>query len=431
MKSAVSVLSISALLLSGCGSIMNPYVTSPENMDFLAKDQAGEDFAGGMTDAIPYAVSQHTAYINAIGERARFRNGLALSLIPLSAAGVFIGLTGSSRRSTDALTAIAVGGTGAYALGSYFDSPPLERVYINGAVTVFCAINAMRPYLISETEFGYFETDTKGLGPKISDVKRDINSFSTGGSVASGQAAALISYANTVVAKAKQVQTAGDSLAGKIGTAGVTLTSAVKVIEGQVNVQAVTLQPNLASLMTSLQGLQGGAGRLLGSLSVSPPDAGADMTVSGGRVTTGVSPVQQRMAALRGSLELLVVAANEVAYVVNSHNARIKSTETLDACKVAPLANALVVNPSETELTLKAGSSRTFAVSGGTGMPSASVVGSYGGKVTPTRSIEGNAIHFTVEADASFSGTAQLVFTDGSGTATHSVYLAAEQEPPK
>jgi len=441
---------ILALSLTGCGSIINPYVTAKAPTDYLAKDpNSDEPYAGGMAPAITFAVSQHNAYLSAVGDRATFRNTLAFGLIPLTAAGVFVGITGNSRRSSDALTAMAVGGTAAYATGSYFDNAPLEQVYIHGAVAVSCAINMMRPYLIGQTEYGTFRTNTKNLGEAISSVENSINDvIALSAPPLTPKTKSLTTHAQALVNKAKVIQQEGLNLVGKIGASGVTLTSAVKAVEGQVNLQVATLQPSLASLMTTIQGLQGGAGRLLGSLSPPPKtetsmaEASKEGVKKGNELfaafsdksnlpTPKISPLDKAIIDLEQNLKGLATGANDVAFVVNTQNARIKSTDTLAACKPTAVANALIVTPSATDMTIKKDVAVVFAVSGGVGNPSASVVGSGASNVTVTGpSLKGNAVQFEVTATADFVGTPQLVFTDGSGKSIHTVFLTLEAAAP-
>ena len=81
-----------AVATSGC-SLLNPYVRAPE-LDAGGPSAAGLPASsasqnGALVNAVTAAAAQRTAYYNAVGDRAKLRNGLPVVLIPLSAFALY------------------------------------------------------------------------------------------------------------------------------------------------------------------------------------------------------------------------------------------------------------------------------------------------------------------------------------------------------
>ena len=86
-RTAIPVLLVcSSLAVSGC-SLLNPHVT-------WERPVKGQDVT--LQDAIEYANGAKDEYKKAVGEQASLTSGVALALIPLSAAAIGLGIAESS-----------------------------------------------------------------------------------------------------------------------------------------------------------------------------------------------------------------------------------------------------------------------------------------------------------------------------------------------
>ncbi len=112
-----------------------------------------------------------------------------------------------------------------------------------------------------------------------------------------------------------------------------------------------------------------------------------------------------------------------------------KVNRTLDQCEyTAPGGSALVVSPSATSIQLPLGSSQSFTVSGGSGVPLGSVNAVAGAKLGgfPEPKIDRGTFNFTYTAPAEGQIGDQVIvlFTDASHQGTHEVTLTAVAAAP-
>ncbi|MDP1586441.1 MAG: hypothetical protein Q8M07_01745, partial [Prosthecobacter sp.] len=143
-----------AIATSGC-SLLNPYVRAKE-LDASGIWAAGLPTSNlpqnqALLNAVTAAAAQRTAYYDAVGERAKLRNGLPLVLIPLSAAALYKGLSSDGGESTrKLLLKEGLVGASAFGLASYFTSTTREQIYLAGAKALSCSIYTMTPYYVPD-----------------------------------------------------------------------------------------------------------------------------------------------------------------------------------------------------------------------------------------------------------------------------------------
>ena len=122
----VALAAATGLMLPGC-AVLNPHVDAPRLDGVYAQPsdcaqnnpppQACTRFHGRLVEAVGAADQLRRNYLGAVNQYAYARSGLALTIIPLTAWGVYRGVT-SSGGATDALAATAIGAAGGYAVGN-------------------------------------------------------------------------------------------------------------------------------------------------------------------------------------------------------------------------------------------------------------------------------------------------------------------------
>jgi hypothetical protein len=95
------------------------------------------------------------------------RNAVALTLIPLTAASLAVGVT-SSGYARDFFAGAGAGGAALFGLGTYFTDQNRQRVYLAGEKAVTCAILAMRPALVETSEYARRQQTVVALDAGIS-----------------------------------------------------------------------------------------------------------------------------------------------------------------------------------------------------------------------------------------------------------------------
>ena len=222
-----------AACLPGC-ALLNPHLTVPRASTETMV------FAGELGDAISEANQLRTAYHDAVGTTSLARNGLALTLIPLSAAGLAVGITsGGGAGTRDALTAIGAGAATLLGLGSIFIDQGRQRVYLAGEIAVTCAVLAVRPALVTDAVFKTQEVQLETLGAALAEAE---------GSASPG----LLQKARTMLAS-------GSLLLARISTSGFVLRQELQVINAKVSEQLLRTEPDVAAVLAVATGMQGQA----------------------------------------------------------------------------------------------------------------------------------------------------------------------------
>jgi hypothetical protein len=428
------VSSIAALLvvqnIAGC-SLLNPYVRN----NALSHDYTRDNppFAGGLPKAIDDADAQRREYYDAVGDQAELKNGIALSLIPMSAAALYLGITETSTISRDAIAGIGLGGASIFGLGSYLYSEPRQRVYLTGSQAIGCAILSMRAYLVTQTDYDALGQGLALLEAKASDVESDMAAVRAlaaglgGGNPTRIEATALLNLASDRVVRAREVIAAGWQLRGDVDQAGFVLRTKVAAIVDSVSLEVAKTDPDLQALTAIIAGLQENATKFT---SVARP---ATTEKKEGTQAAGASEraLRNREADLRYAMSRLREASDDLAsatvtvdrFVARAAAVRSKSGD-IDQCRVPEADSGFRVFPDVATLDVKPGDTVKFVVTGGTGTPRAALVGLMSSKVTLTTGLEGGNFIATVAIQTGApAGNAELQLTDATGKSRRSVVL--------
>lgn len=445
----VALAAATGLMLPGC-AVLNPHVDAPRLDGVYAQPsdcaqnnpppQACTRFHGRLVEAVGAADQLRRNYLGAVNQYAYARSGLALTIIPLTAWGVYRGVT-SSGGATDALAATAIGAAGGYAVGNQLLVGRRELVYLAGAEAIGCSILAMRPYLVDAGDAQtYFIRPLHTLGkelPVAVDTLAQFKRNHAGLKVAEVEVAeARLSALNATLAE-------GRAFNGELDSAAVVLIEKARTIQSRVSTEIVKTQPDLASILTAATALSGLAGQFTGGKLTAGTAASAKAESTEGKVPDlqiEKDRAAQAAEAWSDVSSKITGAAQKGAAVEGflvGRRALVRAAGSVEACNFAAPKSDFSVEPDIAELQLNAGGSATFTVSGGSGMPRASVVGTSSVAVRElvvvTPILSGGSLQFTVERGSSQAAEGddlRLLFVDGSGRQTKSIKLGLGKPAP-
>ena len=254
-----SLAAVAALLLAGC-SLLDPHFQVPR------AQVPDPTYAGDLGTAISEADILRLEYQQAVGEQSIARSSLALTLVPLSAATLAVGITGGAG-IRDFMTGAAAGGAALFGLGSLFVDSNRQRIYLAGSVAITCATWAMAPVQVTTADF---------LGEKV-----DVRELGSAVAAADGKAdPALLDRARTELAAARL-------LLAQISTSGFALRQQLNLINSSVSLQLVKTEPDVSAILAAATGLKKTAA------AVEPGFGGGAVTTQGG--SSLVRTAEQRL----------------------------------------------------------------------------------------------------------------------------------------
>ena len=250
-KFEVLVTSLSAVVLSGCASMFNPYLDLGDRPEVV-----------NVESAVGYANDAIDVYRTALGDQAKFKAWLGAGLIPLAAATTGLGIQAVSQ---EAITALALTGATGLGLGAWFENTPRQRAYIAGYNAINCAVDATVPFKVKgSSQFTDYETALSAINGKIEAVQTNIANvrlqianvgLTTSVSPLVVQAEESVTTAETVLANAKSARRNGVALQREIDIAGDRLITSVDRIAGQVDLAVLQNQPDIQTLASIISGL--------------------------------------------------------------------------------------------------------------------------------------------------------------------------------
>lgn len=167
-KTVVAVLA-TTLAATGCG--INPYVRTKGIEASLPSSTIEKPrFAGDLEQAIADVDAQRLAYYDHLDKRTVQRNLLSGGLIALSAGALYYGVTASTVGPRRAVVNAGALAGGAYALGSYSNSPNTELAYLNAANDLTCLVLRTRPWLVKQD-------DEVAFTSAVDDLLKKTNAF--------------------------------------------------------------------------------------------------------------------------------------------------------------------------------------------------------------------------------------------------------------
>ncbi len=144
----------SIIFMSGC-ALVNPYVNIDKDIYALetASEVCGLDSRAGIRRACAY----RSEYLHRLGLDASYRNVLGLTLIPIGAAAVGLGIDGGN---STAITVLGLSGSTLYATGQVLTNRPRETVLLQGIKAITCAITASYSVTLDKQSQNTLDADT-------------------------------------------------------------------------------------------------------------------------------------------------------------------------------------------------------------------------------------------------------------------------------
>ena len=156
-------------LVGGCATLLDPYV-KVESVPRTAWDEPNTSESKThwglsrkrLLDERERAQHQADAYRNAAKDQARFKTGLAVSLVPLNAIGFFHATTVRNDHS-DFIPAIGYGSSAALGVGGLLSSAGREAIYVQAEGATLCAMSAYEVFLVEKIDYDAYLDDGASL----------------------------------------------------------------------------------------------------------------------------------------------------------------------------------------------------------------------------------------------------------------------------
>jgi hypothetical protein len=358
-----TVLATAAIVaLSGCAGLGAPVVTISKDVSSTKNTAACSKIeypARSLDEAITYAGCWRSTYLKAAASHSRARTAVALTVLPAAALALYYSVTGVG--SAKRVAALGAGGATAYGLGGFLTSKSAPTSYLNGALAMSCAIEAVTPdNLVQGSEGNLLDTLAK-LHDAITAIE---------GHFAKQEAAVRSTpdYIETryFVAEAKNVLELGRQRYLRVHNAGWRLQLTVDRIVAQVAQQVVDQEPGLDSLLQTVGSLKmvaqsiGLPPGVVASKGTSP----AEPTGSGAVEKSIVSPslpvveVGKSLDALKSELHKAVAAVRGYLWT----DALNTGPGDLSNCLPKQPVDAFAVVPSDPNHVVQVGKQLSFVI---------------------------------------------------------------------
>jgi len=386
-------------VLSGC-SVLNPH------LNFGRVPMQGElSSTTGIQVAYDYADKVEKKYRDAANAQSKLQNTLALSLVPISASALYLGLTGSSDGTRKAITALGIGGASFYGLGSYTRNDLRKMIYYNAVSAIQCIKGKFRPFsIIEKVEFANFEKNLSNLESGVSKM----TSYRVSCSASNKEQNELFeTNFKTIVQNYQNLLNDGYTLRERIKEAPAQLSDMVDKIINEADKQIVKTEPKIETMLS-----------ILGNLSQSA--ASFSNRSSSETRYESVPELKKRLKScneLDIELEKNEILSAQIDSFIKRINASILKFENVNECQLGISDVKLSISPDVDEFILQSGQTVQFAISTDNGIPQAYFVGSVDKNITIIKTVEGvNVVAAITRNKDDLSVTEmKLKISDGSG----------------
>lgn len=472
-----------ASLAAACATL-SPQIFSDDVLNKKGGVNSGAPQAPGpvsVPDAIAEAQEVRGKYIAAFQDLSEITPRTNAALLALGALTLIKGFNSGSASD---MAAAGVVGSAAYLYASSSVSKPRQRVYLEGAKALSCAIDATLPWNIADS--GELAGALKAASEAMSNLDLALQRYqpaveafalptaaprqrpacpepqpscppstlADAGAKAEAQRICANAIRNWTVkcapivsAKPKESVPHPDTEAAYLGArvtralvsqrinttalwidklnqAGGQLRSKSAEIQFAVASQVLETEPDVSSILSSVGSLRDVGQRLTGAQQPIEPVV-RPQGASSNRVARDAD-----FAAIHALTDATRVASDAAARLdlwdvrLRAVAQRVKNGP--QQCRVATVLNALTVNPPDEQVMLAIGKQQVFYVFGGTGVAVGSIAGE--GKAGPGslfREIDQQGVRFTFTPDASAQpgDVATVRFTDAAGAGARSVTI--------
>jgi hypothetical protein len=423
---------IAILALAGCDSILNPYV-QPNDAKWTVSDPKTVTYAGDLASAIDYANSWRLRYYDAVGDQATLRNSAALGLLGIGGVALGYGLAGGGSGAVFA----GLGAAGATLFGgaTYFQNTPRDRTYLAGSQAIGCALLAVRPLMMSQSDFEDLTADLASLRIAIGETQDAVGAVQVAEDVIRSKDAnnaylpdadATLNAAAKDLSSSNKIYKNGQALRKDVASAGYTLRVIVDNIVATVADKLTQTEPDLSSLAGIVGGLSQTVTQLHLAAPVSKTQIPATIKPQAG-LTQEEASLVDHVTDLKTHLADLADKTEAVASRLEVGGSAAPISDLVN-CKVADVSSGFSVIPDGDQFTIQGGGPPLdFAVQAGTGIPQATLLSPPTG-VTLSKDTSSGIFVARVAADTTTAGgSAQLVLSDATGQNRKLVTITVEK----
>jgi hypothetical protein len=224
---------VAASALAAC-TALNPHLSFTPSPPLPT-----DTLAGNLDPALRDAYELSEIYYQAVGEQSLIRNGTALTLIPLGAAALGVGITSSGPATQRFLTGAGLGGAALYAGASFTVDSLRQLIWLKGSEALICAIKTVQPILMPKAEMPAFDERIARLGRAIFAAEAAFTP-------------PIGPQEQTALSKAREILFAAQKWRAAILTSGQTLEGRIIMIRDKVSEQILRTEPDLNAVMAAL-----------------------------------------------------------------------------------------------------------------------------------------------------------------------------------
>lgn len=438
---------------------MDPYVIpgDKEGTGFRTPnpEQANANFMHGLGRSVDEALLLRNIYLKKSRTHTITKNALALVLVPLSAGALFDTVTADDGDSTDFVTATAIATGAVYGLSSLLISQTRQKIYVEGARALNCAVFAAGPFLIPKPTQGQScqGADASLLACQYQDyrnaevaildgitavdltvqtlegLRRELTKYEAETNATFVTLDANIIFTKAATTNAREVAGRIPELVAELEGKARELDGKVRDINDAVTAQLIETEPNLGAVF----GVIGGLELLSGQFGLQPRAGVADLPEIIEEQAQEADEGQAVREAINVQIETLSNQLRDLARFVNRatafHNRllfKIQRVGSLDGCDYQPITIKFDIQPIVDSIQLAPGKDFHFTVFGEQRMPSVAVTGAAADQIETQTLIVNQRYTIRIIADeqASPNTDAQVVLSSGIGNLRKTVTVA-------
>jgi hypothetical protein len=254
MRASIALLLL-PMFIGGC-AVWSPQIRiAPEKLG------GGTVLYGSLPGSIDRANIYIDKYLDAVQDHTHLKNSAALILTPLAAVALYKGMAGNPLHDHNRL-ALGLGGASLYLGGGMFYSRPKQRIYLEGARAMGCAIAINRSYLIKIEDFNNIAAGKEKIAIAAQAVDDLVNRINSGAGDDrrldtdwDRRLAVEVNAAESLVARSGEVIDASSEYQYHIEVAGSRLDDNVRVINHAVSVELEKVDADWSELAKLSQGI--------------------------------------------------------------------------------------------------------------------------------------------------------------------------------
>ncbi len=384
------------MLLSGCAGVFNPYV-APDGAKKVSNEKPLDctELEESLCSALNLADRYRLAYLKAAGNQQKLRSTFAIAGLVAATSTLYYGLQGRDKYQDRVIRLATLGGA-SYAAGSFFTSSPRQKVYLNGATAMSCAMIAAAPAMVPKSGQSSLKNDLEFLRNKLAAVQ----------ATAVGSTDPVLLRA---IADGESTLQSGTEMLVNLTTSGIVLRARIEVLANEVNHQMLEQLPDLNSLY-SLAGSMSSFAQTFGSQRLPSTTKKTGPTQSS-RGDADLSALQEATTLVKGHLNFAAIAS--------------QSFREVAACSPDGITNAFSVMPRDALVTVEKGKTYSFNVTDKRGHPSAKLSGENVDKVElqPIQIQGENYLVVIKGKDVTGTSGPSLLISESSGVQAHALTI--------